>query len=124
MRTAPIRRRLFVGACLASGGRTLRGSIPHLIIVLALLLYLPWALGVPGTSSADYATGWYVGFYALNYFIATYTILGVLALIARFAQRPVMMYWIEKALWVSVAAFILFMAGAMASIIILVLLAG
>jgi hypothetical protein len=123
MRTAPIRRRLW-GAFLASVGRTLRRSIPHLIIVLALLLYLPWALGVPGTPSADYATGWYVGFYALNFFIATYAILGVLALIARFGQLPVMMYWIEKSLWVSVAAFILFMAGAMASIIIPVLVAG
>jgi hypothetical protein len=94
------------------------------MLVLALLLYVPWILGVPGTPSADYATGWYIGFYTLTFFIALYAILGVLALIARFGWLPIPGYWIGKALWVSVGAFILFMAAALALIIIPTLAVG
>jgi hypothetical protein len=98
---------------MAAIGKTIAGSIPHLLLMLALLLYLPWALGVPGTPTADYANGWYLGFYALNIFIAAYAILGVLAVIARFGWLPLPMRWVRTGLWGCASAFIIAMAVAL-----------
>ena len=101
---------------MANIGKTILGSVPHLLLAVALLLYLPWTLGIPGTPSADYADGWYIGFYALNFFIALYAILGVLGVVSRFGWLPIPFRWIRTALWVGAAAFTLAMAIALLAV--------
>lgn len=102
-------RRCSKGSSMANIGKAVLGSIPHLLLACALLLYLPWALGVPGTSDAPYADGWYLGFYAINIFIAFYAILGVLGVIARLGWLPIAFRWIRAALWFSTGFFGLLM---------------
>ena len=97
--------------------RTVFGSIPHLLLGAALLLYVPWTLGIPGTPDADYADGWYIGFYAINFFIAVYAILGVLGVISRFGWLPIPFRWIRIGLWCSAGAFALAMAIAIYAVL-------
>jgi hypothetical protein len=95
---------------MANIGKSILGAVPHILLTVALLLYVPWTLGIPGTATADYADGWYIGFYALNLFIAIYAILGVLGVLSRFGWLPIPFRWIRTALWISAGVFVLAMA--------------
>jgi hypothetical protein len=95
---------------MADIGERILGWVSHLLLAVALLLYVPWTLGIPGTATADYADGWYIGFYALNIFIAVYAILGVLGVVSRFGWLPIPFAWIRTSLWCSAGAFVLAMA--------------
>ena len=102
---------------MASVGKTILGSVPHILLALALLLYMPWMLGIPGTPTADYADGWYIGFYSLSVFIAVYAILGVLGLVVRLGWLPIPFGWIRTALWCGAATFVLAMTIALVAVL-------
>ena len=101
---------------MASIAKIILGSFPHLVLATALLLYVPWTLGIPGDPNADYALGWNIGFYALNVFIAFYAILGVLGVLSQFGWVPIPFRWIRTAQWCSVGAFLAAMAIALFAI--------
>ena len=99
-----------MGSNMVSVGKTILGAVPHLVLTAALLLYLPWVLGIPGTPSAEYVDGWYIGFYEINSFIALYAMLGVLGIISRLGWLPIPFGWVRTVLWCSTGAFALVMA--------------
>ncbi|WP_108459676.1 hypothetical protein [Devosia naphthalenivorans] len=102
---------------MASFVKTVLGWVPHLLLAGALLLYVPWILGIPGTSTADYADGWYIGYAAINAFIPVYAILGVVGVISRFGWLPIPFGWIRIALWCSAGAFAVAMTIAIYAIL-------
>jgi hypothetical protein len=54
-------------------------GIPLVVAIAAALLYPLWILGIPGTKSAPYAEGWFIGYAAIPAYLATYGF-GLLAL--------------------------------------------
>jgi len=90
-------------------------GIPFLVAVAASLLFVFWAMGIPGTPAAPYYQGWLIGFMALSLYPVAYGI-GLLALfILRLLKWP-LADLVHGLIWLCMVSFLVAMGIAVATL--------
>lgn len=84
-------------------------GLPLVLAMLTVGLYGFWVLGIPGDPTADYAAGWYVGFFVIPVFLFLYG-LGLLAHALNWLLRWKLAGAIDGFVWTSCFLFAIGMA--------------
>jgi hypothetical protein len=78
--------------------------IPRLLMILCLLAFIPWALGVPGVQNR-FAIGWTTGLYAIVLYVLAFAVLSILRLVSGMGWVPIDGRTLDGVTWVAVIAF-------------------
>lgn len=79
-------------------------GLPLVLAVLTVGLYGFWVLGIPGDPMADYAAGWYVGFFVMPIFLFLYSF-GLLAHAVNWLLKGKLAGAIDGYIWASCLLF-------------------
>lgn len=88
-------------------------GVPFIVAATAAVLYPFWVLGIPGTSTAEYAQGRFLGLVAISLYVPAYGIGVVGLLFARLMNWPIGGP-LHGLVWPCTAIFLVAMATAIA----------
>lgn len=86
--------------------------IPAIGAVVAVLAIVPWGLGIPGTSDAAYADGWWRGVAAILGYLSAYGVACILWIVAKVFRLPPLATLAHLLVWIAllIAAATLYIA--------------